>query len=133
PDTGGLEGDLIELNRSIQSTLSDDSSLVVAVIAAAFRDPDAAAALRRFWDDRYLRSEVVIDRAIARGEAPDDVDAHALLVASTGPLYHHRLLLGHTLTVDDADHYARFAAHAATAPTATTSLRPSKGTSNGRS
>ncbi|MFE0581451.1 TetR-like C-terminal domain-containing protein [Streptomyces sp. NPDC058874] len=55
--------------------------------------PEAAGALARFWDDRYARCRVVVDRATARGELPGPADARALLVAATAPLYHELLLL----------------------------------------
>ena len=42
---------------------------------------------------------MVVDRAVARGEAPTGTDARRLLVAATAPLYHEILLLGGT--VDD--------------------------------
>ena len=70
---------------------------------------------------------MVIDRAIARSEVVHSVDAHALLIAATGPPYHHRLLLGRTLTTDDDDRYAQLAANAATTPVRTSQLPTPKG------
>ncbi|WP_194814178.1 TetR/AcrR family transcriptional regulator [Nocardia sp. XZ_19_385] len=92
-DTGSLRGDLAALNDEIQDSLSEESSIAVALIAVSFRSEEAAAALRRLWEDRYTQSEIIIERAIERGELPSEVDARALLIAATAPLYHQLVLL----------------------------------------
>ncbi|MFF5446333.1 TetR/AcrR family transcriptional regulator [Streptomyces sp. NPDC012888] len=94
PDTGSLVGDLTALNQEVYDALADSGpNLTTALIAASFRSADAAAALSRFWEDRYARCAVVADRAGQRGELPGPVDARALLIAATAPLYHELLLL----------------------------------------
>jgi AcrR family transcriptional regulator len=109
PDTGSLESDLIAINREVCDALIVEPSPTVAVIAASFRSPDAADALRRFWIDRYRRCTVVVERAVGRGEIPASIDARLLLVSATGPLYHQRMLMREPLTHADADAYARAA------------------------
>ncbi|MFE9393029.1 TetR/AcrR family transcriptional regulator [Streptomyces sp. NPDC006784] len=93
PDTGSLEGDLRALNDEVQEALTEEPSLALAMIAASFRSEEAARSLRRFWDERYARCTVVVDRAVARGELEPPVDARKLVVSSTSPVYHHRVLL----------------------------------------
>ena len=109
PDTGSLEGDLVAINREVCDALIAEPSPTVAVIAASFRAPAAADALRRFWIDRYQRCGVVVERAVDRGEVPASTDAHRLLMSATGPLYHQRVLMREPLTHADADAYARAA------------------------
>ncbi|PKV82506.1 TetR/AcrR family transcriptional regulator [Nocardia fluminea] len=92
-DTGSLHGDLAALNHEIQDSFTEQPSLAMALIAASFRSEEAARALRRLWDERYTQSEIIVERAIQRGELPSDVDARALLIAATAPLYHHLVLL----------------------------------------
>ncbi|WP_031510179.1 TetR/AcrR family transcriptional regulator [Streptomyces megasporus] len=92
-DTGGLESDLVALNREVHAALTERPSITAALIAASFRSTEAADALRRFWEDRYARCEVVVHRAVRRGEVPADTDARGLLVAATAPLYHRLVLL----------------------------------------
>ncbi|MET8871881.1 TetR/AcrR family transcriptional regulator [Nocardia sp. NPDC004604] len=92
-DTGSLRGDLAALNYEIQDSLTDESSIAVALIAVSFRSEEAARALRRLWEDRYGQSEIIVERAVRRGELPPDVDARALLIAATAPLYHQLVLL----------------------------------------
>ncbi|MEU2391820.1 TetR/AcrR family transcriptional regulator [Streptomyces sp. NPDC007369] len=93
PDTGTLEGDLTALNREVYDALASGPTLTAALIAASFRSAEAAGALSRFWEDRYARCAVVVDRAADRGDVPAGTAARALLVASTAPLYHELLLL----------------------------------------
>jgi AcrR family transcriptional regulator len=96
PDHGSLAADLAAINRDVLAHLTAERSVSRALIAASFRSSAAAEALQRFLDDRYRRCEVVVARAVARGEVPRGVDARRLLVAATAPLYHEILLLGGT-------------------------------------
>lgn len=93
PDTGSLRGDLTELNREIQDSLTEEPSIAPALIAVSFRSEDAARALRQRWEDRYTQCEFIVERAIERGEIPAETDARALLVAATAPMYHRLVLL----------------------------------------
>ncbi|MEV7617455.1 TetR/AcrR family transcriptional regulator [Streptomyces sp. NPDC089799] len=94
PDTGSLEDDLAALNQEVYEALAGGGpNLTTALIVAGFRSAEAAGALSRFWEDRYARCAAVVSRAAARGELPVPVDARALLVAATAPLYHELLLL----------------------------------------
>ncbi|TWD80462.1 TetR family transcriptional regulator [Kribbella amoyensis] len=114
-DTGSLEADLVALNREVREALSGDSSVTLAVIAASFRTPEAAEALTRFWDDRYERSAVVVERAITRGEVPGDTAAARVVMAATSPLYHQLVLRRSRMSRAEADQYARDSAAAAIA------------------
>ncbi|MFC4944432.1 TetR/AcrR family transcriptional regulator [Pseudonocardia sp. GCM10023141] len=106
PDTGSLAGDLAALNREVLDT----APLTGAVLAASFRSPPPAAALRAFWADRYARCAVVVQRAVARGEVPAGTDPTAVLVAATAPIFHHLFLLGDGVTHAQSDAYAAAAA-----------------------
>ncbi|NIH81488.1 TetR/AcrR family transcriptional regulator [Amycolatopsis viridis] len=114
-DTGSLLGDLIALNREVFASLRDATSVTRALIAASFRSAPAAAALRAFWRDRYRRCAVVVSRAQARGELPDGVDAHRVLVMATAPLYHRLILMGEPPDPVMAEDAARDAVSAVTA------------------
>ncbi|MEV0650822.1 TetR/AcrR family transcriptional regulator [Phytomonospora sp. NPDC050363] len=93
PDTGSLRGDLAALNHEIQAAMSARPPVMEALIAASFRSPAAAEAQRRLWEDRYTRCEVIVERAVRRGELPPGTDARRLLVTATAPVYHHLVLL----------------------------------------
>ncbi|MEU5866467.1 TetR/AcrR family transcriptional regulator [Nonomuraea sp. NPDC047529] len=114
-DTGSLLGDLAALNHENQAALTAQPSIAAALIAASFRSEEAARGLRRLWADRYTRCEVIVGRAVERGELPADTDAQRLLVAATAPLYHHLVLLRTPPAPDLPDQAARTAVLAASA------------------
>jgi AcrR family transcriptional regulator len=93
PDTGSLAGDLAALNHEIQDALTAEPPVMAALIAASFRSEQADRAQRRLWADRYAQCEVIVDRAVRRGELPAGTQARPLLVAATAPVYHHLVLL----------------------------------------
>ncbi|UNZ21153.1 TetR/AcrR family transcriptional regulator [Streptomyces sp. 891-h] len=115
-DTGSLEGDLAALNREIQTALTAEPPIVTALIAASFRSEKAADAQQRLWEDRYARCEVVVSRAVRRGELPPGTNARRLLLTATAPLYHQLVLLLRTAPDPQLpSHAARTAALAAAA------------------
>ncbi|MEU4196519.1 TetR/AcrR family transcriptional regulator [Kribbella sp. NPDC026611] len=119
-DTGSLEGDLRAVNREVHEALTAEPSLTRAVIAASFRTLEAADALTQFWIDRYARTEIVVRRAVERGEVAPTTEAHQVVMTATAPLYHQLVLLRQPLSRAAADRYARTAAAVfALRPTAT--------------
>ncbi|GIF17026.1 TetR/AcrR family transcriptional regulator [Actinoplanes teichomyceticus] len=115
PDTGTLLGDLTEINHQVVAALADPASITQALIAASFRSPAAARALRSFWADRYARAAVVVERAVARGEATARVDARTVVVAACAPVFHELALMRGPAVPGLAESSARIAA-AAVAP-----------------
>jgi AcrR family transcriptional regulator len=115
PDTDSLRGDLAALNHEIQAALTAQPPIVAALIAASFRSEKADCAQQRLWEDRYARCEIIVSRAIRRGELPPHIDARRLLIAATAPLYHQLLLLRTPPDPHLPEHAARTAALAASA------------------
>ncbi|MFJ8660130.1 TetR/AcrR family transcriptional regulator [Streptomyces sp. NPDC093795] len=94
PDTGSLRGDLTALNQEIQESLVVRPSFAVALMAASFHSEQAARAQTQLWADRYAQCEILVERAVERGELPArPIDARSLLIAATAPLYHQLVLL----------------------------------------
>lgn len=94
PDTGSLRGDLTALNQEIQESLVLQPSFALALMAASFHSEQAALAQTRLWQDRYAQCEILVERAIGRGELPaGPTDARSLLVAATAPVYHQLVLM----------------------------------------
>ncbi|MER6835202.1 TetR/AcrR family transcriptional regulator [Streptomyces cellulosae] len=92
PDTGTLEGDLVAVNGEVEDGLTGEP-VTAALIVASFRSSQAAEALQRFWEERYARCAVVVERAVARGEVPEGTCARRVIVAATAPVYQQVLLL----------------------------------------
>ncbi|MEU6072796.1 TetR/AcrR family transcriptional regulator [Micromonospora sp. NPDC047074] len=94
PDTGSLRGDLTALNQEILESLVVHPSFAVALMAASFHSEQAAQAQTQLWADRYAQCEILVERAIGRGEIPaQHTDAWSLLMVATAPLYHQVVLL----------------------------------------
>ncbi|MGQ5228664.1 TetR/AcrR family transcriptional regulator [Streptomyces sp. yara] len=91
-DTGTLAGDLAAVNGEVEAGLTGEP-VTAALIAASFRSAQAAEALQRFWDERYERCAVLVERALARGEVPEGTCARRVVVAATAPVYQQILLL----------------------------------------
>ncbi|WP_328384031.1 TetR/AcrR family transcriptional regulator [Streptomyces sp. NBC_00400] len=72
PDTGTLEGDLHALAREAVASFTDPAVAASgsAMIAAAFQSERAAVALRDYYAERFTRCEVLVERAVRRGELP---------------------------------------------------------------
>ncbi len=103
PDTGTLRGDLLAaLHAWVRAvTQTPMGSMLTGLIAEAQHD----AELRGAWRGRViepLRSQhrIMLDRAIARGEIPPDVNGDVVLDLFFGAA-EHRLLLGHLPMSDD--------------------------------
>ncbi|MFD0559441.1 TetR family transcriptional regulator [Stackebrandtia endophytica] len=115
PDTGSLEGDLCGLNEEIQTALTAQPPVMMALIASSFRSEPAADAQQRLWEDRYTRCGIIIDRAVKRGELPPGTNARQLLVTATAPVYHQLVLLRTPVDPELPSRAARTAALAASA------------------
>lgn len=92
-DTGSLRGDLAVLNAEIQESFTVQPSIAAALVAVSFRSEEAARALQQLWEDRYAQSEIIVERALRRGELPPRTEPRALLIAATAPVYHQLVLL----------------------------------------
>jgi AcrR family transcriptional regulator len=94
PDTGSLREDLLHLARN--AVANAGNPFVEAVIRATISELRGNAAIahasQRFWTERMRLDGEIVERAIARGEAPADTDPGLIIEAVLGPL-HLRLLL----------------------------------------
>ncbi|WP_019889966.1 TetR/AcrR family transcriptional regulator [Streptomyces purpureus] len=89
PDTGSLEGDLRALAHEVSDAFADPGAAAAptAFVGAAFQSPRAAEALHAFYVERFSRCEVVVTRAVERGDAPAGTDAAAVVRAVSAPLF----------------------------------------------
>lgn len=114
PDTGSFDDDLRELTREVVATFTGTPASA-AFVAAAFQSARAAAALHDFYAERHRRAEVVVTRAVARGEVPEGTDAGAVVKAAVAPFYYRVLIAGEAPSEELADRSAAAIAHAARA------------------
>lgn len=94
PDTGSLRGDLISLVRQVVKYLrQDDTARVLpSLLDAAVREPELAEL--RVESIRHRRSffERAVQRAVERGELPEDVETQLLIDLVVAPFFYRRLM-----------------------------------------
>lgn len=108
PDTGTLRGDLGALARDVVATIGTEAGgrRSLSLVAAAASTPELAAAMHRFWAERFSATRPIVERAIARGELPVTADANTIIEALIGPLWIRLLLTGEALDESVADRVA---------------------------
>lgn len=109
PDTGTLEGDLRELARAVAANIGREPGRRTTrnLVAVACASEEVAERMAAFWSERLALTRVVVERAVARGEADPDVDPHVVIETLVGTLYVRLLLTGEPVGPDVADDVAR--------------------------
>ena len=94
PDTGSLPGDLTLLVRQLVKYLNQEHTARVlpSLLDAAVRDAELAELRLETIQHRRAAFERVIQRAIERGELPEDVDAQLLIDLVVAPFFYRRLM-----------------------------------------
>jgi AcrR family transcriptional regulator len=108
PDSGSLHGDLQALARSVAANIGSDGGTRQGrtLVAAAASSNELAANMHSFWALRFAAAAAVVDRAIERGELPNDADANLIVETLVGPLWLRLLLTGEPIDTDFADQVA---------------------------
>jgi len=117
PDTGTAAGDLRDLARALTAWLAGPigAAVVTTMVADGARVPGVAELKRHFFTGRVAAAEVVVRRALDRGELPAGTDPEALLKALIAPIYLRLLVTAEPLDDDAADKAATAALAAAKA------------------
>jgi AcrR family transcriptional regulator len=101
-DTGSLRPDLLALVRPWVREIRRRpfARVIAALLSEAQSDPAFAEDYRRhFVEQRRAPMRAALERAIARGEVPPQLDVEVALDLIYGPIY-HRLLHGHSQLTD---------------------------------
>ncbi|KXP09920.1 TetR family transcriptional regulator [Tsukamurella pulmonis] len=94
PDTGDLRADLLQAARQIVALLERPAmTRLVGTTLAMSHDAEVDAARIRFWDERFARTALLIEKATARGEIPGGTDPRDVLETMAAPIY-FRVLVG---------------------------------------
>ncbi|HEX3669866.1 MAG TPA: TetR/AcrR family transcriptional regulator [Acidimicrobiia bacterium] len=94
PDTGNLGDDLRGLARSLVKAFKDNPAgrVMPVMIFERRRYPELDAGYRKFLSDRKTRTRRVLQRAVERGELPNDTDVAVMSSMLVGPIF-HRLII----------------------------------------
>ncbi len=98
-DTGSLEGDLREVARVFGAYLDQPITKAVLrmIIAEWPKDPDLATWSAEFWLSRSRPFEVIIERAVRRGELAPDTHAADVAEPLVGAMLLRALITGFPL------------------------------------
>jgi AcrR family transcriptional regulator len=93
-DTGSLRDDLISCfsgmtKASYEGRLGD---MMLSLMDAAQRDPELGRLVRAQSEQRRRFAIAVLERAVARGDLPSDVDVDLLVTMLSGPLVYTKLV-----------------------------------------
>lgn len=112
PDTGSLVGDLEAFALAIADNIGTPAGgrRSRSIVAASAASSELATEMSDFWMERFRASAVIIERAVARGEAPRDVDPQLVIETLIGPLWVRLLLTGGTIDRHLATDVARLVA-----------------------
>lgn len=95
PNTGRLRSDLKRFARDVRDAIS--SPLAKAIISS-LAQPNVGTELRdvasRFWEARFTANNVIIERAIERGELAPGTDARFVIEAVGGPIWFRTFVVG---------------------------------------
>jgi hypothetical protein len=122
PDTGSIETDLRAFAQWIVRVLTSDVG--VAAVSVLFSDasrlPEIATLKRDFFVERHKVADLMVQRAITRGEVPIGTDSRELIGLVAAPIYYRLLVTGEPINPAVADRAAGAALAAARAGTLTT-------------
>lgn len=105
PDTGSLRGDLLAGLQAIAASLStEEGKLMSAVMTAQLRDPELAAAMRDTTADKERSCQMVVDRAIDRGELTSTAGVRAFVEVVPALLYNRLLVTGEPFDQEFINH-----------------------------
>jgi len=96
PDKGSLEADLLELMRqAVALYRGDPGRMMPGLVSAMAEHESVARAVREgFLAPRRRALQQVLERAVARGELPEDTDRELALDILGGPLFYRLLVTG---------------------------------------
>lgn len=126
PDTGTIETDLGALARSLVQAFTDANgqAILAAMFTGAAHLPEIAAARRHVFEDRLVRAEPVVTRAVERGELPGDTDPAELLKTLAAPIYLRLLITAEPVDETTAGRAVNVTLAAARAGALRTGSRP---------
>lgn len=100
PDTGNLRGDLTALLADVVRLLQSPAGRTMAQIAVGRGgDAESEQLNQLYWANRFASLEVIVRRAVTRGELPADADVRLLIETVIGPIYVRALFTREPLDV----------------------------------
>lgn len=104
PDTGSLDGDLLEIMLNLDEVLGSSAGhgFFQVIAIAAREDETVDEAVRSFWRQRFELAQPVYERAIQRGELTTSLDYELLIDLVFGPFFYRVLRTGKAVSRKEA-------------------------------
>ena len=104
PDTGTLRGDLIEmLVRGAQYMSETQGKSIFRMMMCEKQNPELQQVSERMKREGEQSPRQLLQRAIARGELPPEVDMELMMHTLFGPLIHRVFMHNDVFTRDEAE------------------------------
>jgi AcrR family transcriptional regulator len=106
PEPGGdVDAELRHYLRDYADRLNDPTygAVLVALIEAAWRDPELAALRRTVFDERTSRAAAIFEAGVRAGRLRADLDLREALDAVVAPFLYRRLVEQETISPTDVD------------------------------
>jgi AcrR family transcriptional regulator len=117
PDTGTLHGDLTGLATALIDYLDAPLGRGLArALPFATDSGEISEARKAFWETRYRATELMISRAIDRGELSPDTDARIAIELLIAPIHFRNLLTGDPTDAEFAGQLATYVIRALQPP-----------------
>jgi AcrR family transcriptional regulator len=130
PDTGTLSEDLVALLSESYRLMADGSGRVLErLVRESGQKPELVEVVRSILYTRRRLYSTMLNRAIARGELPPEVDQELLLDLLLGPLWFRLLLSGAPITAQSARSVVELVLRGAVSGTSTAPLSTRAGKS----
>lgn len=117
PDEGDIATDLRALARAVVASIQHPAirAAFASIVAAAVEDQGARDVLSGFLAGRVAEMTVVVDRAVRRGEVPEQTDRAGVIRTVTALIYYRLFIVGEQPSPAVADAAAATAAASARA------------------
>jgi hypothetical protein len=87
PDTGSLQGDLLQLLRGIIARMQTPLGQVISeIVVGRNSQPELEDVRHAYWQDRLNRAATIVERARQRGELSEEIDSVFLVEVAIGPI-----------------------------------------------
>jgi AcrR family transcriptional regulator len=105
PDTGSLRGDLVVLLRTMaESMAGEDGPLFAGLVMAMRTEPEFATQMRAMFRSKGAITDVIVTRAIGRGEICPECDPNLIEEIAPAQLFMHSFARGEALDARYIDH-----------------------------
>jgi AcrR family transcriptional regulator len=102
PESGDLESDLLVFLRSVATNLASPlgGALVVATMRSSAEAREPASVRHRFWDERFYRARIRLERAKQEGQLSPDVNTELVVEALVSPIFFRTFVRGEPIDDD---------------------------------